>query len=419
MASRRPRVLVLSWEYPPIVEGGLARHVGKLSEALVAAGTDVHVLTRGDGALASDEQRGGVRVHRTRVSAWPGDADRFVAWVGRMNVGFLAAAAELAERLEFDLIHGHDWLVADAAESVADRLGRPLVMTIHATEYGRHQGWIVGQPQTAVHAAERGIVHRADRVIACSGFMSDHIADVLGVDESRVTVIPNGVDPSDLGEPEPGALARLRGGLARLDQPLVLMVGRLVYEKGFQVGLDGLHRLIGRMPGLRFAIAGSGIYEAELKAQAARLGLDRHGTFLGWVGDDLLASLYRVADACVVPSIYEPAGLVALEAMACGCPCVVADTGGLREAVCHGTTGLRFATRDAGSLASMVELILGDRPLRERVVRAGRDHVAGLGWASAAAATVGAYGELPAVPTPASGGARRQLSSPASATGVE
>ena len=94
---------------------------------------------------------------------------------------------------------------------------------------------------------------------------------------------------------------------------------------------------------MRFLIAGSGTAEAELKAQAERLGLMEHGTFIGWTGDDVLHSLYRIADLCLVPSIYEPFGLVALEAMASGCPCIVADTGGLREVVPRGRrVGLRF-----------------------------------------------------------------------------
>jgi glycogen synthase len=394
MIARRASVLLVSWEYPPLVEGGLARHVGKLSVGLAAAGLDVHVLTRGSRAAAAEEEIDGVRIHRTRVPAWPADPGCFAAWVGRMNGRLLQAGTALAERYDFDLVHGHDWLVAAAADGLATTLGRPLVMTIHATEYGRHQGWIVGQPQSAIHDAERAIVHRADGLIACSRFMAGHIADVFGVDESAIRVIPNGVDPADLVAVDPAALARLRGRFADADQPLVLMVGRLVYEKGFQVGLGAVRQLLALRPRLRFVVAGTGVHEAELRAHASRLGLDAHGSFAGWVGDDLLGSLYRVADVCVIPSIYEPAGLVALEAMACGCPCVVADTGGLREAVCHGRTGLRFAVRDAGSLASMVDLLLGDWGLRDALVRVGREHVAGFAWASAAAATAGVYSGL-------------------------
>src|SRR5206468_10170622 len=107
--------------------------------------------------------------------------------------------------------------------------------------------------------------------------------------------------------------------------------------------------------------------EEELRAQAESLGLSEHGTFLGWIGDDVLHSLYRIADLTVVPSIYEPFGLVALEAMASGCPCLVADTGGLREVVPEDeTVGLRFNGGDAEHLAAMVERLLTDGTLRDR-----------------------------------------------------
>ena len=111
--------------------------------------------------------------------------------------------------------------------------------------------------------------------------------------------------------------------------------------------------MIEAAPGTRFVVAGSGTHEEELRRQAEELGLMEHGTFVGWIGDDVLHSLYRIADVCVVPSIYEPFGLVALEAMASGCPCIVADTGGLREVVPHDEVGLRFRARDPESLAEM------------------------------------------------------------------
>src|SRR3954452_2871500 len=182
------RVLILSWEYPPIVEGGLARHVRKLSEGLVAEGVEVHVLTRGG---TGRETVRGVDVHRVDEGADPTDLEAFLAWVERMNRDMIERGRELCGELDFDLIHGHDWLVGRAGEALAARAGRPLVVTVHATEYGRHQGWVDKHPQRHIHARERRFVRRADRVITCSHHMRDHVADVFGVDEGRVTVIPN------------------------------------------------------------------------------------------------------------------------------------------------------------------------------------------------------------------------------------
>ena len=239
------RVLILSWEYPPIVEGGLARHVRKLSEQLVAAeGVEVHVLTRGDESMPADQEIDGVFVHRVREPRRPRDLGEFVAWVEHMNADMLAAGVELGDRYDFDLVHGHDWLVASALDHLARRFRCPLVVTIHATEYGRHQGWVDKHPQSYIHGVERWMTNRADHVITCSHYMREHVADIYGLDESRVTVIPNGIDPADL---EPVAdLERLRGEFAAPDERLVLLVGRLVYEKGFQLALDALPGLIER-----------------------------------------------------------------------------------------------------------------------------------------------------------------------------
>src|SRR5213079_1472457 len=386
------RVLILSWEYPPLIEGGLARHVRKLSENLVAQGVEVHVLTRGLEESPPEEDTRGVVIHRVREPERPRELAEFVAWVEHMNADMLAAGVELGDRYDFDVVHGHDWLVAVAGDHLAKRFRCPLVVTIHATEYGRHQGWVDDHPQSHIHGVERWMANRADRVITCSHYMRGHVADVYGLEESRVTVIPNGIDPLDLQPVDD--LERLRAQFAAPDERLVVLVGRLVYEKGFQLALEALPGLIERLGDVRFLVAGSGTHEKELRGQAADLRLDAHGTFLGWIGDDVLHSLYRIADLCVVPSIYEPFGLVALEAMVSGCPCIVADTGGLREVVQHEEVGLRFRSRDPRSLAEMVERVLRDAALRDRLVAEASEHVLRFDWNDVAERTAELYEEL-------------------------
>ena len=390
------RVLMLSWEYPPVVEGGLARHVRKLGEALVAQGVEVHVLTRGTPAY---ERRGGVHVHRVTEPAFPTDLDRFVTWVAEMNRDMQARGRALLEEHAFDLVHGHDWLVGRAAADLARRGGVPLLVTIHATEHGRHQGWVDKQPQRHIHGVERRMARGADRLITCSAYMQEHVADVFDVPEARIDVIPNGIDPSDLAIDTD--LDALRMRYAPGGERLVLLVGRLVYEKGFQFALEALPRVIREVGDVRFLVAGSGTHEQELRAQATELGLDAHGEFAGWIGDDLLHSLYRIADLTVVPSIYEPFGLVALEAMASGCPCIVADTGGLREVVPDGEVGLRFRSRDPASLGRMMRRVLTDGALRDRLVAQASEHVLRFDWTDVAQRTAVVYAELTRSATPA------------------
>jgi glycogen synthase len=423
-------VLILSWEYPPVIEGGLARHVHKLAEELARQGVEVDVLTRGTAApertgvpsgsvepsetdgssraaelsrTAEPERAGGgearelsgVRVHRVKEPRRPKDLDRFVGWVERMNEDMVAAGGALAEEHGYDLVHGHDWLVAHAGAALAERIEVPYLTTIHATEHGRHQGWVTEEPQAHIHAVERWMAKRADGVIVCSHYMRGHVADIYDIEESRVAVIPNGIDPRDLRPVDDLQTLRLR--FAQPHERLVVLAGRLVYEKGFQLALDALPGVIENVGDVRFLVAGSGTHETELKEQARRLGLDGHGSFLGWIGDDALHSLYRIADLCVVPSIYEPFGLVALEAMASGCPCIVADTGGLREVVPAGErVGLRFNGGDAAHLGVMIERLLTDTALRDRLVAEASEHVLSFDWSDVARRTRGVYRDLTA-----------------------
>ena len=390
------RVLVLSWEYPPLIEGGLARHVRKLAENLAVLGIDVHVLTRGREESPSEEVSAGVTLHRVREPRRPAELTEFITWVEHMNTDMLAAGVEIGDRLEFDIVHGHDWLVAVAGDHLAKRFRAPLTITIHATEYGRHQGWVDKHPQSHIHGVENWMANRADQVITCSAYMRDHVSDIYGLEEDRIAVIPNGIDPADLHAIDENAIRALRATFAAPDEKLVLLVGRLVYEKGFQIALEAMPTVLSSLGNVRFLVAGSGTHEQELRAQARELGLDQHGSFLGWIGDDVLHSLYRIADLTVVPSIYEPFGLVALEAMACGCPCLVADTGGLREVVPHEEVGLRFRSRDPASLAEVAIRVLSDDELGRRLVSEAFEHVRSFDWADVAESTLAVYEELDA-----------------------
>jgi glycogen(starch) synthase len=251
----------------------------------------------------------------------------------------LAAGEVLAEENRYELIHGHDWLVAHASSALAERARVPYVTTIHATEHGRHQGWVQDAPQSHIHAVERWMAARANGVIVCSHYMRGHVADVFDIDERRITVIPNGIDPSEL-QPA-GDLQTLRSRFAEPHEKLVLLVGRLVYEKGFQLALDALPGVVRQVENVRYLVAGSGTHEEELKAQAERLGLSDHGHFL--VGE-------RV--------------------------------------------GLRFNGGDAEHLGVMIERLLVDEALRERLVTEASEHVLSFDWDEIAQRTQGVYSQL-------------------------
>lgn len=387
-----PSVLTLSWEYPPVVEGGLARHVHGLSAALVRRGADVRVLTRGTEAVPAHAEDDGVVVQRVERASPPAGLDAFLAWVDELGDDLIAAGAATASVRCPDIVHGHDWLVAAPAAALADALGVPYVTTVHATEHGRHQGWVQKHPQSHVHGVEATMMKRADAVLVCSAFMRRHVLDVFGADPEHVAVVRNGIDPAiPVAE---ATVAGLRRDLAPGGEALVLCAGRLVYEKGFQVALDAFHRVVrAGAPPARLVIAGSGPHEAELHAQAERLGLGDRVRFPGWTDDATLPVLYRAADVCLVPSLYEPFGLVALEAMRGGCAVVAGATGGLREVVPDGT-GVRVPPDDVRALAAALRRLLDDEALRRRLVAAGAAHAARFSWDDAAARTLEVYAGL-------------------------
>ncbi len=353
---------MLSWEYPPLIVGGLGRHVEALARELAAAGHEVCVVTRG-GDEMPDGVYDGVRVRRAAVD--PIDlnftTESLLAWTQAFEHALIRAALPVVRRWSPDVIHAHDWLVTQSAVTLAQVTGRPIVATIHATEAGRHQGWLPAPQNRAVHSVERWLVHEAARVITCSSFMQDEVSRLFGIAASQIDVVPNGID-ADAWQASAAARRAARTRFAD-DGPLLVFAGRLVHEKGLQTILAALPQLRRTFPGTRLVVAGTGPLADELRAKAR--GLGNAVRWAGFVAADELAALLGAADAAIVPSLYEPFGLVALEAAAAGTPLAVADTGGLADVVEHGVTAVRFSAGDPAALGAAVTCLLGD-PLAAR-----------------------------------------------------
>jgi glycogen synthase len=384
------RVLILSWEYPPLVYGGLGRHVHALAEAQAQAGHEVAVVTQAVDSAPADSVVNGVRVVRVAPDPPNLPMSDLLAWVMAFEHALTRAALRTAEELRPEVVHGHDWMVAHTAATLKHAYGIPVVATVHATEAGRNQGWLPTPLNKAIHSVEWWLTSEAARVISCSSHMSWEVTRLFDLPADRVAVIPNGIDLTDWVVP-PEAVSSSRRTYAA-DGPLLVFTGRLEWEKGCHTLLDALPRLRRRHPGLRLVVVGRGSKSGDLKAHARRLRLGRSVRFLGWVPQAELAALAAAADVAVVPSIYEPFGLVALEAAASGTPLVVGDTGGLREIVEHGLTGLRFEPGDVAGLAEAVSSLLADEVLARRLERAARAMVKrDYAWSAVATRTVDVY----------------------------
>src|SRR5580693_6680100 len=366
------KILMVSWEYPPVVIGGLGRHVHHLSTALAAAGHDVVVLSRRPSGTdpsthpSSDEVSEGIR-----VIAAAQDPHEFtfssdmMAWTLAMGHSMIRAGLPLKKHgtdqsWRPDVVHAHDWLVADPAVTLAKFYDVPVVSTIHATEAGRHSGWVSGTLSRQVHAVESWLVRESDSLITCSASMGDEISELFGPGLAEITVIRNGIDAARW----PFANRR-RHGVAG-GPPELIFVGRLEYEKGVHDAIAALPRIRRAHPGTTLTIAGDGTQQDWLVAQARKHKVLKATRFVGHCDhEDLLALLHR-ADAAVLPSHYEPFGLAALEAAAAGTPLVTTNIGGLGEAVINGQTGVSCAPRDVAGLADAVRTVLDDPDAAQR-----------------------------------------------------
>jgi len=386
------RILHLSWEYPPLVYGGLGRHVHALAEAQAAAGHDVVVLTQHPSGsdVALDEVVNGVRVVRVPHDPPAIPMSELLAWVLALNHAFARAGMRLGRSWVPEVLHGHDWVVAHAGAALRQEYGVPLVATMHATEAGRHQGWLPDEFSTAIHTTEWWFTYEARRVITCSQHMRWEVERLFELPADKVDVIPNGIDLREWTTTADD-VAAARSAYAGTG-PLVLFAGRLEWEKGVHTLVEAMPRLRRRFPGTRLVVVGKGSQLGMLQDLVTKLRVSRSVEFTGWLSEAGLRAVAGAADVAVIPSVYEPFGLVALEAAALGTPLVVSDTGGLAEIVVNGETGLTFAPLDAAALADAVTAMLRDEVLSRRVVREarevlGRDYA----WPDIAATTVSTY----------------------------
>ena len=388
------RVLMLSWEYPPLVVGGIAAHVDGLSRALTRAGHDVVVFSLHHPAAVDDEVVDGVRVVRANIDLpWLPDDD-LVARMASANHHLTQLAARLG-RWRPQVIHAHDWLVAWTADTLKVLWNVPLVATVHATERGRHGGYVPQGMPAAVNSVEWWLTYQAQEVISCSRFMVNEVLDGFELPPEKVHLVPNGVDTQHWLPPDQAApTARGSKKIPSEREPLVVAWGRIQYEKGFQVLARAIGHLRNEIPGIRCVIAGRGSYLAELQSQIDVEGVGDLVHLAGFVPDEELRGLLRRAGAVVIPSLYEPFGIVALEGMAAGAPTIVARTGGLAEIVEGTAAGLLFEPGNHVELAERIADVLSNDVLATAM----RTNAAALmadkyTWDAIAASTVGVYRE--------------------------
>jgi glycosyltransferase involved in cell wall biosynthesis len=347
------KTLMLSWEYPPYVVGGMGRHVAELAPALAQRDITLHLVT--PTTNPSDPPKSlenGITVHRVFAPALIGAHNVFDRAVLVNKTLEQYVMRESLQHGKCDLIHTHDWLTGFAALNLQQQWHCPLVSTIHATERGRYRGFIDTPLQQAIDQAEQTLARQSGRVIVCSHYMANEVQYFFQTPAEKLAVIPNGVDPDTLQvNLNPAELAAFRASYVAPDDLLVFSVSRLVYEKGVHLIVQAAPQVLQECPQARFVIAGKGPEADNIRRQAEHLDVVHRFNFIGFISDDERNAFLKVANCAIFPSLYEPFGIVALEAMAMGCPVIVSDIGGLAEVVTHAETGVKIYPDNVDSTA--------------------------------------------------------------------
>lgn len=382
------KVLMFSWEYPPHMVGGLGQHVYDLSRFLVRQGVCVHIITPRVKYYPDFQEENGVLIHR--VGSSYREVENFKSWTFRFNSEAIREAVVINHQVGgFDVIHAHDWLVAYAGRSVAKIFEIPLVTTIHATEHGRNLG-LHNRLQQEINEIEKNLALEADRVICCSQYMQNEISTLFGRRLEDLKIIPNGVDPEVFqAMPE-----RPRFSIKDEDK-VVFFIGRLVPEKGVCYLLRAFPQVLAAVPEAKLVIGGRGPQQKELERMVQNMGMDDRVYFTGFIYNEERNYVYNKARVAVFPSLYEPFGIVALEAMATLTPVVVANAGGLAEIVRNEETGLKVTPGNEEELAQAIIRVLTEDGLASRLLtRASQEIDAIFNWDVIARSTADVYEEV-------------------------
>ena len=364
------KILMLTWEYPPRIVGGIARVVHDLSKRLIKDGHDVTVVTYQEGDLPNFENDKGVKVYR--VPNFEINPNNFIDWIMQLNFNLVAKTTEIInEQGKFDVIHAHDWLVAYAAKTLKHSFDIPLVSTIHATEAGRNGG-IHDEVQRYINDTEWLLTYESTEVIVNSNFMKGDIQRLFGLPFEKINVIPNGLNLTAFSGLERDYSFRRQ--YAADNEKIILTMGRMVYEKGIQHLVAAMPKILDNYHDAKLVIVGKGGMIDDLRAQVHSLGIDQKVYFAGFI-NSRKAPIYQCADIAVFPSTYEPFGIVALEAMLAGVPTVVSDVGGLGEIVQHGVNGMKSYAGNPNSIADSILTLLYNPELCANVTKKAKQEV--------------------------------------------
>jgi glycogen synthase len=394
------KVLMFGWEFPPHISGGLGTACFGLTKALVDDGDEVtFVLPHLPGSakshvkLVSATRKGTVRtieIESTlhayadsksyRATYASLDPERRRSLYGKNLAEEVERYAHEAERIareeEHDIIHAHDWLTYKAGIAAARVSGKPLIVHVHATEYDRTGG----SPDPAVRAIEFEGVHAADHVIAVSNYTKSILTRFYELDHTKISVVHNGYDA------EKHCSRKAKNGPRN-----VLFLGRLTLQKGPEYFLRAARKVLDHVPDAHFIVAGDGDMFTRSVHLAADLGIANHVSFTGFLSGPDISRAYELAQLYVMPSVSEPFGITALEAIGNSTPVVLSKQSGVSEVVNH---ALKVDFWDTDKLAHQICSVLEYPCLRDELMECGLNEIRSVTWSASARKVRSVYSQM-------------------------
>ena len=392
------KVLMFGWEFPPLSSGGLGTACYGLTKSLSKKGVEITFVLPYSGDIDADFLKiipaGNVKIRNISSFLQPYmSSQEYKKSLGKKPqpkiygstlfeevARYTLAAEKIAEEEDFDIIHCHDWMTFGAGIRAKKKKNKPLVLHVHATEHDRTGGHQVNQH---VYDLERHGMHKADKVIAVSNFTKTKIMDHYGLPSEKIRVVHNAVDFSQHYYDE-------EFGIKKTDR-IVLFLGRITLQKGPDYFVQAAKKVLGHEKNVKFVIAGSGDMEPFIIEKAAELGIADKVLFAGFLNNDDVERAYKMADIYVMPSVSEPFGITALEAMKYKTPSIVSKQSGVSEVIRH---CLKVDFWDVDEMSSKIIALLRYKPLHETLKEDGYFEVKRFSWDTPAEKCIQVYNEL-------------------------
>jgi len=365
------KVAMIGWEYPPFKAGGLATHCYGLTRSLADKGIQVDFYMPKTKHKTSSDKNNLNIIEVGETEIFPYDrpdnkelAGQFFDAVYRYNDLVVSRV-----KGKYDVIHCHDWLTMKAGIIIKEKTKTPLIITVHSTEYDR-SGWLY--PNQWFIDIEREGMEKADRIIAVSHFTKRVCVEKYGIDPDKISVVHNAVYPIPEGH----------------KQDIILFLGRLTIQKGAEFFLRAAQKVKDYEPDARFVVAGIGDMLPKLITQALDLGISDKVIFTGRLTEEEVKHIYGISSVYVMPSVSEPFGITALEAISAGTPTIASKTAGFSEAF---NNCLRVDFWDTDEMANKIISLIRYKPLHTTLSREGRREIDLFTWDRVADKTIDVY----------------------------